>query len=378
MRKLYRALCVVLLAGCTSAPPGAEKEEPFLRPKLRSATEDAAPRYTYGAKFEPPEGRILHGMGQYQGGNEAYLEMLGDESFYPISSLSFIRLADQPRPWPYIMRKLQGDLEEAARGGWIPHIDIGFATDAGEGVDDVFARTEELDARAWDVAAALKRFGKPVFLRIGGEFNGEWNGYHPFDYPRAFQKIVGMFRSRDVENVAFIWCYMPSADDDFDARNLEGEYKWFPGEDVIDWFGIDVFAVHHFSPGKVERGRGPSAWEKTVRFLEMAGRYAKPVIVAESSATKLDIVPDPRMGDRYWSAFFEPFFEFIRNAPGIRAFHYINYDWTESPRYRSQGWTCGRVDRNPRLGRRYRKEMEKSCYLHRGSGRLLKDYDLYR
>ena len=58
------------------------------------------------------------------------------------------------------------------------------------GIDHEVASTSRFDERIEDLARIVKEFGKPVIVRIGGEFNGRWNGYHPYAYPKAFRKIV--------------------------------------------------------------------------------------------------------------------------------------------------------------------------------------------
>lgn len=119
-------------------------------------------------------------------------------------------------------------------------------------------------------------------LRIGGEFSGNWNGYHPYEYPKAFRKIVMTARASGADNIAFIWCYEPAAPDDFDAKNAAGEWKWFPGNDVIDWYSIDLFAAHDIS-GPTSAHSALSPFGRTPKFFDMAAAAQKPVVIAESS-----------------------------------------------------------------------------------------------
>ncbi|VUD62652.1 Beta-1,3-xylanase TXYA [Thalassocella blandensis] len=46
---------------------------------------------------------------------------------------------------------------------------------------------------------------RPVFLRIGYEFDGPWNCYTPTPYKEAYRHIVKRFRARNIQNVAFVW-----------------------------------------------------------------------------------------------------------------------------------------------------------------------------
>jgi len=110
------------------------------------------------------------------------------------------------------------------------------------GIDSLIAYSTQYDARIQSFIDVVRAHGKPVMLRIGGEFSGWWNGYHPYAYPVAFRKIVNMFRASGVTNVAFVWCYEPAAADDFDAVDSNGNAKWYPGDGYVDWFSIDLFA----------------------------------------------------------------------------------------------------------------------------------------
>lgn len=51
--------------------------------------------------------------------------------------------------------------------------------------------------------------------------------------------------------------------------NEEGSYKWFSGDDVIDWYGIHVLHVNDFAE---------AGWkaENTATFLTMAHEHRKP------------------------------------------------------------------------------------------------------
>jgi hypothetical protein len=214
-------------------------------------------------------------------------------------------------------------------------------------------------------------------VRIGGEFNGPWNGYHPYDFPKAFRKVVNMFRAAGAENAAFIWCYEPAGPNDFDAQNSQGEYKWFPGDDVIDWFSIDLFAKHDVS-GPVAGHTGQlTPYGRTLRFLDMAVQHHRPVVVAESSPSHYDLA-DPAQASASWSEWFEPYFGLIASRPEIKWFHYINYDWYQASYYASSGWKNNDLSVSPQVAQLYANELAKAKYLHAGELGLLKDFAKYK
>jgi hypothetical protein len=323
-------------------------------------------------------------MGQWRRENKHYLEMLGDSKIHPLTRLAFFGV-DSNRSWDKTLTELRKYLGEQRREGRIALLNMGLGNPKADrfavrrknrrefsGFDARVANTNEFDERIFQVADIMKEHGEPVFLRLGAEFNGSWNDYHPYIYPKAFRKIVTVYRNRGVDNVAFVWCYEPAAEDDFDARSATGEYKWFPGEDVIDWFAIDIFKREHFSaayPLSTERGLTPRG--RTERFLKMARKYKKPVMVAESSVVDVDVE-----SEKLWEEWFAPYFAFLEAHPEIKAFVYVNADW---PRYRSGDpfqWKDGRLHLNRRASRLYIKEMKEERYLHCGQSHLLNGFAL--
>src|SRR5262245_35634536 len=89
------ALAVVAACGTGTTVPTApdDHENPLV-----DTTTVPSLNYQFGAKFEPPVGRVVHGMGQWVNGNPQYLAML-PSSNQPASELVFISLGDTPRPW---------------------------------------------------------------------------------------------------------------------------------------------------------------------------------------------------------------------------------------------------------------------------------------
>jgi hypothetical protein len=342
---------------------------------------DAVPRrgpYLHGARFEPPYGRVLHGMGQWYDGNVAYRRMLGDAALLPAAKLFFIPVGDWPRSWESRHATLCKLLADTVAEGVIPNIDISlYGLDAQgverEAVDRAIAEGDRYDGRLLDLVHAIGELGGPVFVRIGAEFNGDWNGYEPGAYPRAFRKIVGMFRAQGVENVAFVWCYEPSAPGDFGARDDDGGWRWYPGDDVVDWFALDLFDVAQFS-GSTGRGGVLSPAGRTEAFLRMALEHGKPVMLAECSAARVDITSDGADGRRDWAGFFGPLFAFLDRNPNVMALHYINVDWGTTGDYAQLGWSNARIDRNESIATRYREQLARARFLHLGDVGLLNGY----
>jgi hypothetical protein len=395
----------ILSGGWNSAPPQRANLQPFRsyfdagisvivvahRPIGKDVHWPApgAQHYSLGAKFEPPAGRVVHGMGQWEQYNAKLLPLLPAE-LRPASKLIFITIGDTPRGWrPEGIRTL---MQRHDQEGFIPHLDIAprgnqpshaalvALADPLFGIDHEVASTSRFDGRIQDLARVVKEFGKPVIVRIGGEFNGRWNGYHPYAYPKAFRKIVGMFREAKAGNAAFVWCYEPAAPGDFDERNEAGEYKWFPGDDVIDWFSIDWFNRNDFT-GPLTGGR-PGANTMTAhgrsrKFLDMAVAHQKPVMIAESAPCRYDL-SDPAQAEAAWREWFEPYFALLAQHSEIEWFHLISYDWTRATYFAQTGWKNNDFTANPALLEKLVAELRKPQYLHANDKALLKDYTRFR
>jgi hypothetical protein len=342
-------------------------------------TTGPAPTYEFGAKFEPPIGRVVHGMGQWVNGNPQYQAMLPPSS-QPASELMFITLGDTPRPWdPADIAAMMASINAAGR---IPSIDLSLRglqptqaellqmADKTYGIDSLVAYTTQFDARIQSFVDVLHASGKPVMLRLGGEFSGSWNGYHPYAYPVAFRKIVNMFRASGATNVAFIWCYEPAAANDFDAVDAVGNAKWYPGDDYVDWFSIDLFAAHDVGGATTGHGGSTTAFARTIRFLDMAVSHRRPVVIAESSPSHFDL-SEPSQAATAWSDWFTPYFSLIQSRSEIKWFHYINYDWTKASYYVSTGWKNNDLTLSAQLSTQYQSELAKAKYLHAGELHLL-------
>ncbi len=340
--------------------------------------------YRYGAKFEPPIGRVVHGLGQWQEYNVKHAAMLPADK-QPASELLFILLTDTVRTWnPALISARLSAIDGAGRipladlslrGNQPTPAELAAMSDKLYASDAEIAHSAKWDSRIADVANLLKAYKKPVLLRIGGEFNGSWNGYHPWDYPLAFRKIVTRIRAAGADNVAFVWCYEPAAPGDFYEQNAAGAWKWYPGDDVVDWFSIDLFASGDVTPGAGGHGGGVTAYSRTVAFLDLAVAKSRPVVIAESSPSHFDVVAD---GLNAWNGWFAPYFALIAARPEISWFVYINYDWSKASYYANNGWKNNDISANPALVAQYVAEVSKAKYLHSTERSLLKDHDKYK
>ncbi len=135
-------------------------------------------------------------------------------------------------------------------------------------------------------AAAIKAFGKPVFLRWGAEMNGNWfawsgsaNGNNPSLYVAAWRHIHNLFRAVGVTNVSWVWA--PNADSKpggIDPTSWNNWRNYYPGDGYVDWVGIDGY-----NWGSIYSWQSPAAIFDPI-YNDYAAR--KPIMIAETSSVE--------------------------------------------------------------------------------------------
>lgn len=179
------------------------------------------------------------------------------------------------------------------------------------GVDSSTAEGK-LDDRIESLGEWIKNCGCPVLLRIGYEFDAEWNGYDPLAYRNAFRRIVSKFEQQKVKNCAYVW-----QSDGY--QDSEGNKKWYPGDDYVDWIGYSHFTAD-------------GAW-----MLEFAREKNKPVLIAEATPNYYDIVKDNNIDE--WEQWFAPLFKYIESHKDvIKGLAYINAQWYSQPMWQNNDY----------------------------------------
>ncbi len=187
-------------------------------------------------------------------------------------------------------------------------------------------------------ARGAGRWGKPMFIRFGHEMNGSWypwsewsdknrnmkrdpgeeTGFYAADYRQAYRNVAAMFR-RFAPNAALVWC--PN------SGLLGGERRdvfrpFYPGDDVVDWVGLDVYERGWTMPMPGARLWGGSfarnlkydaaddpkteANESVNFYWAFAVNKKKPMMIAETGTTlsfREDLPADQRAALNYdWKA----------------------------------------------------------------------------
>ncbi len=327
----------------------------------------------YGARYEPPDGTIIHGCGWDGYNSQAYYNSMFPSTHHPLVLQAYFSIPGTRTST--VARCIQSmTLSIVHPDSQYIELGVHFTDATNSYLDSVFALTTSLDRYIDTLARAFQQVNRPFFLRIGFEFNGVWNPYHPYIYPLAFRKLVTQLRARGINNFASVWCYEPDAPADFADSSAQG-WKWYPGDDVVDWFGLDPFDMDHFNPTLPDSFRGDLTKKgRTERFLQFAEQRRKPVYLNELSARNVFIVPDSldqnhTQGRSDWEYWFVPFFQFVRNHPNIKGWNYINLDWTHYSTYLT--WGDARLEINSYIRERWIDSLQTPRFLNAG-------YDLTR
>ncbi len=184
---------------------------------------------------------------------------------------------------------------------------------------------------------------RPVYLRIGYEFDLEANQYDPALYRQAFRYIVDRFRASGVDNAAFVWHSYGR------VRPGRPVTEWYPGDDYVDWFGLSFFDAFNKSDA--------------ARFARLAGQHGKPLMIAEATPYRVGVLE----GERSWTRWFARLFDFIE-AWDVHMVCYINSDWEAQPMFRGQGWGDARLDRHRDVKRKWIAKISEPRYLMSSPG----------
>ena len=207
-----------------------------------------------------------------------------------------------------------------------------------------FTGDGEYDKVIKKYSAWAKSVNRPIYLRIGYEFDGPHNELEPEEYVRAYKHIVDLIRKKGVDNIAFVWhSYASKPFKDYPLS------AWYPGDDYVDWVAISVFG-HAYNGANF----GPYCDD----VLQFAKQHKKPVMIAESNP----IHGIDSKNVEVWDQWFVNFFTFIYQN-NIKAVSFINEDWTSTSIPGISEWKDGRLYNNEQVSRAWFEETNKDRYL---------------
>jgi len=186
------------------------------------------------------------------------------------------------------------------------------------------------------LAEWIRAQARPVYLRIGYEFDNPDNHYEPGSYIRAYQRIVNRFRELEVDNVVFVWHSGAYITEESDPM------AWFPGDEYVDWIAASFFA--------------PVQYESVGRLASMARLWKKPFMIAEASpmgTVSLEAKKD-------W---YDKFFRTIADyEPSVAC--YINSHWDAQKMFKAERFGDARVQKFVPIKELWLKEISQERYVH--------------
>ncbi|MEL7124176.1 MAG: glycosyl hydrolase [Bacteroidota bacterium] len=323
------------------------------------------------AKFEPEGNQVLVFIGQDLvsiGGMKDYKNGYLDHFPIPAGFTLYTSLANNPGS-----KSLIGLVETANFGNGPTNVDqivwdtqfkntalsLGLSM---VNLEDQVAKGK-LDDNIKKLGDYLLSLGsRPVFLRIGYEFDGySWNQYEREDWLKAYKRIKDKLDRRGVNNVAYVW---QSAGW---VSNLEQLEAWYPGDEYVDWCAYSFF----------------NRWRES-RMIEFARAKQKPVFIAEATPTISDftakfdgktketILSKSKQAEEAWNKWFVPFFKTIEeNEDVVKAIHYINCNWkerrlwTNNPTFQN---IDARIQTSKSISTKWAEKMKMPKYLQASDG----------
>lgn len=299
---------------------------------------------SHGTRFEPPDGKTLMVIGQDRDSMNAYVQATGNVpgGFMSYASIGapwygtswpgtlngqmWHHAQDQVATYPTSAIQLGLTLENL-----LPAINLGLH-----------------DGDIQTLGTWIQQTNRPVFLRIGYEFDGIHNEYNPDQYKSAFIRIVNRLRQQSVVNVAFVW-----------HSQAAGTYQdrpftdWYPGDAFVDWVGVSLFDHVYGDPPL-----GPGIGRANL-IADFADAHNKPLMVAESTPIgRSTVVSD---ATELWNTWYAPVINFVIDR-GAKAWSYINMNWAIAPE--NNDWGDSRVEMNPALKSMWLAHIANARYLH--------------
>ena len=319
----------------------------------------------YAQKFEPEDRKCLVFIGQdlaATGGLEAYNQGYSDYFNVPAGVTVYTNLSPGDESFGYYNKGLDGIKAKANWGAgdcWAKlYIEEPNYKNTAMAIGLSMVNHEKKIAKGRhddlirEFGMWIKSIERPVFLRIGYEFDGwEWNHYEKKHYLKAWKRIHSIFNELRVNNVAFVWQSKGT------GSGQDILAAWYPGDDLVDWCAYSYFG-------------NPD--EEMILF---ARKHNKPVFIAEATPVRqLDNLyfdtdlKKEELEKIIWEEWFVPFFKLINeNSDVIKAFSYINTDWSSQPMWISNPVfqkVDSRIQLSAYISKRWKAEMQKEQYLN--------------
>jgi hypothetical protein len=197
---------------------------------------------------------------------------------------------------------------------------IGKTNDPDWALSTIIAGRHDTYIREWsrDVAA----WGHPIYVRPMHEMNGYWSAWSPGvndntteEFVLAWRHIVDVARGEGATNIRWVWA--PNIDSD--NPRMSSFASVYPGDDYVDWAGLDGF---NWGTSRITTSWRDLSTTFAHSVAEVRSLTLKPLMIAETGSSELG-------GDKAaWIT--NGFAEVATDLPEVEAviwFNGIDPDW---------------------------------------------------
>ena len=308
----------------------------------------------YTGKFAPPDGQNLLIVGQDLDSVAGYVQGVGT----PGGTTTYCDIAEQNQAYILYGCREPHETVDYGAGPINAHenlrlypnsvlaMGLYMVDDSGQNLNKIADGT--FDNYIDHLANLFKEDGRPIFLRIGYEFDGPWNHYDPNGYIAAYRHIVDRFEFLGVDNVAYVWQAAT-------WQVTTGVGQWYPGDEYVDWTGVSYFV---YTPAPYDE------------MLEFSRLHNKPMLVSEAAPQGFDLNDNTRYqqgsvtDDEIWYGWYDGFFYWLQeNADVVRGVAYINADWKSQAMW-GDLWGDTRIETNAYIEQRWLEKVDNDGWLN--------------
>eukprot|EP01084_Bolivina_argentea_P275862 470547_1 len=289
----------------------------------------------------PSDESIIHcaGQGEDDGPFINYSNYLNNDTL-PAVRMIYFHINQTAQQIVNYFDSLQSQLDMYPNNQWVGlQMGLSFSYVSTQVASGMF------DENILEIIKGMKSTNRPFWVRLGYEFNGQWNAYLPKkDYIASFQRITSFFRNDTWSNkyVANVWDWSADSDD------LDYE-SWYPGDKYVDWYGVNIFSDNSSANSHY-----------VTDFAANACKKGFPVMLGECTPRYTGVLNGTTSWDNWFTIYF---YELIlQHKYCVRQFCYINWNWTSTQQW--PDWGDAQIQDNDIVGHNYQTALYKGNYFH--------------
>lgn len=218
-------------------------------------------------------------------------------------------------------------VQELKEVGAVPQI----ALEPNAGLDQI-----QDDEYLRNFAKAANEANVPIFLRFASEMNGDWTAYS--DNPKKYKekwRLVHNIMEEEAPNVAMVWTvFVHESNRSFlkrtwDFINCRSIMNYYPGDDYVDWVGVNVYSVR-FLNANLDT---PSSVQSPLRLIEYVYNEfstRKPIYIAEWGVPHYTIADNSYNID-FATTIIKEMYQGLENSKKrVKAVYYFNVNALEN------------------------------------------------